>query len=230
MSSLLYVSLEEWQAVRWPLLWRLIRSTADNLNIPFEAIQHETEPSPPAAAVADAYMPAADADAAATGAASSKEEEHKQSEEKEASGMEGVLTPGQAAAVAREQLNVLRPVLLFWSLIDGLHSAFAPPSGASYGVGSSESFVSSTSSAWYRRWRRSPMRAASLATFRSLLRRETDILAHLTGPLLRAYEANCAATDLRTLLDNIGATTIMDKEGCSLAQMLHHITTIVPSS
>jgi len=81
---------------------------------------------------------------------------------------------------------------------------------------------------------------SSIAThslsFRSIQRREEEILSSLTGPLLHNYERNVAAAgaksnSLAELFDAAGATDQLAREGITLQQLLDKITqvTIAPT-
>jgi len=238
--SLSYLTGEQWRACRFGLLWRIIVAAQDGLHIPIDdedsAAAADAGASSAAAAAAkpDEDMGVRDSSAApASAAAAASTSEQKESEQKEgessAAAAASELNVAQKAAVAAGQLEVLRPLLLFWWLIDSLHSVLSPPADAPYAASQSESFVSSTSSAWYRRWRRSFTRAGSLATFRSLLRRETEILRELTGTVLPRYEQLCQTKDVAALVDAVGASEALAKEGFTVPQLLDRITVVVRS-
>jgi len=237
--SLSYLTGEQWRACRFGLLWRIIVAAQDGLHIPIDdensAAADAGASASVAAAVAkpDEDMGVRDSSAAlASAAAAASASEQKESEQKEgepSAAAASELNAAQKAAVATGQLEVLRPLLLFWWLIDSLHSVLSPPADAPYAASQSESFVSSTSSAWYRRWRRGFTRAGSLATFRSLLRRETEILRELTGTVLPRYEQLCQMKDVLSLVDAVGASEALAKEGFTVPQLLDRITVVVRS-
>jgi len=230
VQSLSYMSREQWLACRFGILWRVLCAAQDGLHI---AVEDETATATAAqgtSADSDMGVPSS-AKVAAEGASSSSSaaavppsNEQKETEQKQE---DFELTKEQSEVVASAQLEVLRPILLFWSLIDQLHATLSAPAGSSYAPEKTESFLASNSSAWYRRWRRSFTRAASVSTFRSLLRRETDILHTLTGDVLRRYEAQCAENDLTKLFDAVGATEALAKEGFTVTQLLKQMTTII---
>ena len=260
--SLSFFSRSQWEACRFSMLWRLIAQAKESLALEIAPEEGETghaaggankeakaDASPAdhdmgVAADAKAGSAAVSAPAAAAAAATApsppsasvseaKECEHKSGDASASSSSSSPqLTDSQRSLVSQTQLDVLRPILLFWSLIDALHAALSPPAGAAYSAAHSDSFLSSTGSLWFRRWRRCFTRAAAFATFRSIQRREEEILSALTGPLLQAYERNVAAgaKSLAELFDAVGATDQLAREGVTLHQLLDKITqvTIAP--
>ena len=255
--SLSFFSRSQWEACRFSMLWRLIAQAKESLALEIAPEDGETghaaggankeaaPNAPPAdhdmgvAADAKAGSAAVSAPAAAAAAAAApspssasvneaKECEHKSGEASASSSSSPQLTESQRSLVSQTQLDVLRPILLFWSLIDALHAALSPPAGAAYSAAHSDAFLSSTGSAWFRRWRRCFTRAAAVATFRSIQRREEEILGALTGPLLQNYERNVAAgaKSLADLFDAVGATGQLAREGITMQQLLDKITQI----
>jgi hypothetical protein len=126
-------------------------------------------------------------------------------------------------------MEILRPIFLFWSLVDSLHGTFSPPAGSNYTAASSDSFLSSTASAWYRRWltRRSFVRNPQLSIFRSILRREHEILLALTEKVLPQYEKQSAEKELVKIIESSpGVLAVLTKENLTVQQLLDSLTTV----
>jgi hypothetical protein len=206
--SLSYCTREQWNRCKFGFMWRLIRLVKDQLTSQMDETEETTVTKP------DVDMGVH----ASTLNVQSIEDEHKSSDATAAASV----TP--AATEESALFTELRPIVLFWSLIDALHSALSPPPDAPYSAVHSESFLSSTTTAWYRRWRRSFTRNASMATFRSILRRETDILRLLSGQVLREYEINTAAKDVATLFTNVGLTEAIEKEGFTVQLLIDELS------
>ena len=124
-------------------------------------------------------------------------------------------------------MEVLRPTFLLWSLIDSLHQVIAAPSGSSYQPSQIASFLSSTSSSWFRRWgqRQSAFLSTQLSTFRSIMRREHDILDQLSHKVLQTYEAQSNEKDIQAIIRaSPGVTDALAKEGLTIDQLLVKLT------
>lgn len=217
VSSLVFLTRQQWDAIKFNLLWRMIRHAKDGMAFDFLPDGEDDEESKPEGATGTA-SPAAPSSTAAAGEA--KESEQKSNAEKAERELED-------RVVRSTQLETLRPIFLFWSLIDSLHSAIAPPTDATYTAAASDAFFSSTTSSWYRRWstRRSFVRNAQIATFRSILRREHDILAQLTDRILVQYEKQAAMKEVAHIVEaSAGVKEQLAKEDFTVDKLIGDLT------
>lgn len=238
--SLVLLSAQQWREIRFALLWRMMRVAKEGMAMAIEA-EEEAEREAAGMDVDSAARKssernnnsssssAAASSAAASSsaaAASSSASDEKESEEK--TGESSSSAPSSALHAAL--LNVLRPIFLFWSLVDRLHGVLSPPSDSSFTAASSDAFLSSSGSSWYRRWgsRRTFARNTQLATFRSILRREHDILTQLKASVLPEYEKQSNQSELAAVIEaSDGVKQEIEKQGFTLESLLHAISTHV---
>ena len=246
--SLSYWTHAQWNAAKWGLLWRILAQAKQGLALELLAedatastsasvatggtAKKEEEKQARASGAGeerdeDMGVKAAAAPASAAAAVSSSSAAHEGKESESSTPRTfASLSPDQQSTVSHAQLELLRPLLLFWSLVDELHAVLAAPADSSYTPEKSESFVSSTTSAWIRRWRRGFARAAQVSTFRSLVRRDHAIQQQLIAQVLPTYEKRTQIKTIHALLDDTGVSKQLAGEGFTSQQLMDALTAI----
>ena len=205
--ALIFLSPQQWQAIRLPLLWRMLAQTKQSLKEEF----------------GDETSSAANED---NSDKANAEGGNKEVEEKSMDDSTPPVTKTSDSSSKSLSLDVLRPILLFWSLVDSIHSLVSPPSDSNYTASSSDAFLASTGSATLRRWssRRSLVRNSQIAIFRSIMRREHDILTQLTETVLPSYEKRAASKETQTLVEMIPTVReSFDQQGITTKQIVDNI-------